>query len=501
MSDEWVWLGLDEKMARRQGMPAKIPVPKEEFEGIADKGLAVDATRKWIKQFLTSSEAGKSGAWRKKNGQIVAALEVFLDKAPLWERAQKAFADNDYEKALSTLKRITSMDPDDHAARLNLASAQANARDYPTALKSFNAVRKTFQGDADYHVAVGQLHVAMQDKDAAISEMISALEAKPDCQPALDTLAKLGVLSPIYENPRDAASLIYIRSDSVLDYLTGEWDSAARDGDFFLEQLAYHESERRYPVALAAAERAMKALGSDGGKKLQRAELGRVAALRELGRHDEAIEAVRGYLDRDAASAWGCVELARCLGATGKADDARAALNRALDLDPGDEMALLLRFWPADQGDIQKVSEAIPALAAFAEAHASASGVWRSLARAKLAVGATEEGMDLFHRAVSLAPDNDELRAELWTQLGKQQRYEEILADASKLADITKRDWKLRWNEAEAYLGVEKKIEARAAFSAINYDESLHVDIRKRAKRAVKAIDEGGSGEPGAGEE
>ena len=50
-----------------------------------------------------------------------------------------------------------------------------------------------------------------------------------------------------------------------------------------------------------------------------------------------------------------------------------------------------------------------------------------------------------------------------------------------------KRDWKLRWNEAEAYAGLGKKVEARAAFSAINFDETLHVDMRKRAKRAGEA--------------
>ena len=55
---------------------------------------------------------------------------------------------------------------------------------------------------------------------------------------------------------------------------------------------------------------------------------------------------------------------------------------------------------------------------------------------------------------------------------------------------MSQRDWKLRWNEAEAYGGLGKKLEARAAFSAINFDDRLHVDIRKRAKRAVKSIDE-----------
>ena len=52
-SDEggWLLIGLDEKMARRQGLPARIPVPKGEFEGLADKGLNVDRARGWVKDF------------------------------------------------------------------------------------------------------------------------------------------------------------------------------------------------------------------------------------------------------------------------------------------------------------------------------------------------------------------------------------------------------------------------------------------------------------------
>src|SRR5262249_59230109 len=108
-----------------------------------------------------------------------------------------------------------------------------------------------------------------------------------------------------------------------------------------------------------------------------------------------------------------------------------------------------------------------------------------------VAVNRTDEALEIFARAVGLAPEDDDLRAEYWSELGRQTKYAEILADAAKLTDIAKRDWKLRWNEAEAYHGLGKKTEARAAFSAINFDERLHVDIRKRAKRVVKGFDEG----------
>jgi tetratricopeptide (TPR) repeat protein len=510
---EWVFIGLDEKMARRQGMPARIPVPKDKFEGLADEGLRVELVRAWIKTFLTDSELGKSGAWRKANSKIVSALEAFIDKAPVWERAQKAFAENDYEKAMSSLKRITTMDPDDHAARLNIAFAQANAGDHAGALKSFQAVKATFTGDPDYHVAVGHIHMAAQRVDDAIEQMVLALEAKPDCQPALDALVKLGVLAPIYENPRDAASLTYVRADSVAEYLTGEWDKEPRSVEFFLEQLAYHEREVRWGVALAAAERAVKASQAAGGHSegpppganggdatLERAEIARAAALRQLGRREDALAAIEAFLAKQPSSAGAWVEHGGCLRALGRADEAKASVEKALEADPGDLQALASRFWPEDPGDLKAVHAALPALEAFVEAHAASAGAWRSLARAKLTVGQKDEALALFAKAVALAPSDDDLRAEQWTELGKLERFEEILAQAATIEDLPKRDWKLRWNEAEAYSRLGKKIEARACFAAINFDDRLHVDVRRRAKRAVNAIDEGGAGEaPPAG--
>ena len=170
--EEWVVIGLDAKLSRQQGMPAQLPIPKAEFEGLAEKGLSIDNTRKWIKAFLNDSPMGQDHNWRKKNSQLVMSLEVFLDKAPLLDRAQKGFVEKDFEKAASALKRIATMDPDDHASRLNLAAALVNLRDYPGALKMFQQIRKTFEGDADYHVALGQLHASMSNKDEATNESV-----------------------------------------------------------------------------------------------------------------------------------------------------------------------------------------------------------------------------------------------------------------------------------------------------------------------------------------
>ena len=338
---EWVLISLDEKMARRQGLPPQIPVPKGELEGLADKGMNVETSRAWIKDFLSTSEPGKSYEWRKKNAQLVTALDTFLDKAPLWDRAQKAFSESDFEKAVSALKRIAAMDSEDHASRQNLASAYANMGDYTSSLKLFKEIRGSFEGDPDYHVALGHVHMALRDKDAAIGQMVLALEAKPDCQPALDGLLQLGVLVSIDENPRDAASLTYVRADSVASYLATLWDSSPRDAAYYLDQLVYHQRENRFDVVLAAAERALALAGTDGATAIEVAELARIAALRSLGRLDASIAAGEAYAAKAPGSSGVNLELAKSLVAAGRIEDGRAALERALELDPSNLAALM----------------------------------------------------------------------------------------------------------------------------------------------------------------
>ncbi|MBX3261209.1 MAG: tetratricopeptide repeat protein [Labilithrix sp.] len=492
MSDagEWMLISLDDKLARRQGVPTRVPVPRAEMDGLASGGMGIDAMRRWAGQFIAS--APKDGGWRTENAALLASLEAFIGKTELWSKAQQAFAANDYKKAISTLKMISAVDPNDHAAKMNLGNALANVGDHAGALKHFDAVRETFGGDADYHVSVGQLRLALGEPQEAADEMALALEANPECKPAMDALVKLGVLVAIYEDPRDAASLTYVRSDRVLEALEEEWSREGRTAAYFLEQLAYHEAEGRHAVALAAAERALAAGPNE--LEAERARMGRVAALLATGERDEARAAATSELARRPAPAWAHVELARCLFDEGKADEGRAELDRALALDPSDQTALLLRYWPREVKDIAAVQACIPALASFAEAHPQAAGAWRSLARAKAAVGADDEACALFARAVATAPEDDELRAECWAQLSHAKKFDEVLRDAASLDDIAKRDWKLRWNEAEAQRGLGKASEARAAFAAINADESLHVEVRRRAKRAVRAIEERAGG-------
>ncbi|MEM1030117.1 MAG: tetratricopeptide repeat protein [Myxococcota bacterium] len=482
---EWMLLPLDETMARRQGVPLRVPVPKDEFEGLADVGLSGDKLTGWIRAFLDTAPVAKDGNWRRRNSEVIGQLEGFVDKQPLLEKAQRLFSENDYAGALKTLKRVTVMMPDDHGARLNYASALANQGQHDKAFKQLRQIRDTWVGDPDFHVTVAQLQVTRGNHDAAVDELLAALEAKPDHFGAMDALAKLGHLIKFYEDPRDAASLTFVRTDALLEYLEGHWGEAPRDAGYFLEQMGYHASEGRHEVAEAAAKRAIAAT-SDA--VCPRGEEGRIDALRRLGRVEEALTAAQAYVGRAPERPAAHIEHARCLAATGDGAGAQAAIDAALGADPGDQEALALKLWPEDRGSLSAVGAALPQLQAYADAHPEVAGAWRSLARAKLVVDDPEAALAGFARAVNLAPDDDDLRSEWWAELANQTRYDAIIADSETIENLPERDWKLRWNEAEAYRGLGRMMEARAVYMQINRDETLHVDIRKRSKRAAMEL-------------
>lgn len=484
MSDDaqsWIFLQLDEKNARRSGTPQQVPIQKKDMEAVADTGLTAELARKSITAFLQAAPS----SWRGQNAALAKAFDMYVGKAMYCDRAEVASRKRDTDGAIAALKMIVRLDKEDHGARMNLGAAHAKKGDYPAARAELEAIEETFEGDADYHVLRGQVVLAMEDQEAALEQFVLALEANPESKAALDALVKLGALVPIYEDPRDPTSLVYLRSDGIAESLAALWAEQGASVNL-LEQLAYHESEGRHEVVVAAAD-ALLARADETPEHKERAATARIAALRELKRNDEAMAAAKALV-ADKPSAAAHVELARCFAQAGDPDAGRAELDKALALDPGDALAIRLRYWPANPDDLGALQAALPKLEALAKEHPAVPGVIRSLARAKLLAGGADEAIALLERAVELDPSRDDLRAELWAELVKLGRAEQVVAHAQKVENLARRSWTLRWAEAEAYERLGKKPEASAAFMAIAADDSLHATIRKRARRAAGSV-------------
>lgn len=476
MAEEWVVIQLDEKIARMHGLPQKVPAPKGEFEGIADAGFELPKLKKWISAFLSAAPS----AWRSQNAELAKTYDRFIAKADFWQRGITALQKRDVPGAISAFKMVSNVDPDDHAAKMNLAMALVQSGDAAQAKKTFAAIRSTYAGDHDYHMAVGQTELVLGDKDTAADEFALALEAQGDSMTALKALAGLGILVAIYENPRDATSLVYLRADSVLQSLEEIWAEAPRDLAYYLGQLEYHATEGRHDVALAAAEKAI-ALAGDAGS--ERAECARAAALRSLGRLDEAFAEIDRAVSAHADWTSALVERARVHLTAGRTAEGNRDLDAALAREPGSLEALALRF-PLERTLSDASAGRLTAARAWAEAHPAAAGAWMWLALLQGKAGAADDAIDTLKKAVGIAPGDDDIRATYWIELGRSGRWAEVVADAESI-DTKTRSWKVRWNEAEAYAQLGKKIEARACYTALNADESVPIEIRKRAKRAA----------------
>ena len=476
MAEEWVVIQLDEKVARMHGLPLRVPAPKTEFEGLADAGFELPKLKKWITAFLGVA----SPAWRAENVDLAKSYDRFIAKADFWQRGITALQKKDVPGAIAAFKMVSNVDPDDHAARMNLGLAYAQAGDSEQAKKALTAVRATYEGDVDYHLALGQTSLALGDRDTAADEFALALEAKPSSTAALQALAGLGILVAIYENPRDAASLTYVRKDALLESLAEVWGEAPRDADYFLTQVEYHASENRHDVALAAAERAIAA----STEAPERAHVARASALRQLGRLDEAQAHLDGLLGKTPDAITARVERARIHMNAGRSAEADADVAAALANDPGNLEALALRF-PLERTLSEQTAGRLVALRAWAEQHPTSAGAWLWLGLLQSKAGAAEDSLDTLKKAVALAPADDDIRATYWIELGRAGKWDAVVADSLTI-DMKTRNWKVRWNEAEAYAALGKKVEARAVYHSINADESLPIDLRKRAKRAAE---------------
>jgi tetratricopeptide (TPR) repeat protein len=481
--EEWALLDLEERVARRHGMPRRVPLPMKEAEKVSKEGLSASRVRAHIQTFLSSTSA----EWRTQNAPLAKSYDAFLAKGPFVDRAEQAARKNDTAGVVGALQMVSRLDPDDHGARLNIATAKVQAGDAAGALRELSAIAETFAGDAEFHHLYGEVRRATGDREGAIGEMVLALEAQGDFRPAMDALVQLGVLARVYENPVDATSLTYVRADALRSYFEGIWAENEPSIDALLLALAYHESEARHEVVLLAADRILAAPGATASQG-ERAAVAASTALRALGLRDEARSRIDAFLADNPASASALVERAALARSMGDEALAKSSLEAALASDPGDALALLATFWPADQDDLNAMATTANALEGYTTAHPSSVGALRSLARARGKLHDHEGAAATLGRAVALAPEDDDLRAEHWVVLGLCGRFGDIVADAATLSDLPKRGWRLRWSEAEALRAMGKALEARAAFTAINHDDSLLVDVRRRAKRAAENV-------------
>jgi tetratricopeptide (TPR) repeat protein len=445
---------LDARIAAKTSLPRRLPVPEdvasgEEFEITRARAAA------WASEYLAD------------HADDDPALGRLVAKEEHWIAAEGPLLAEDWEAAVPHLQRIVAIDPEDAAARFNLASAERGSGRPERALAMLADLDEVFGDEGAFHANVGRTHEALGDRDAAVAAYHRALEILPGDGFVLDRLAALGDLvsafgpdgEPIYVDATEFANSV--REDLAahaedVDYLTGAAQALLAQGQ---PDLARNAAE----LALAARPGSPDALLLAG------------AAHADLGHLDRALALLDDHLAAEPRSAAGHSHRGRVLHALGRIDEARAAARTAFELDPNDLVAVQTCV-AGDDG----AEAVIGRLSPLMELRPEAWGPWRLAGDVLLTTGDHDAAMAHWRRAVDLGADDLTIGLYLG-ELGRAGQVDELVEIADGLTRLAEREPGLRWNAASGYAEAGREAEARIVFASIAHDERVAPDMRAAA--------------------
>ena len=467
---EWDALDLDARAAARASLPVTIMAPR----GVPEREPGAQFTRAtaaaWARRFVEEHPDDPRGA----------PLRPLIEKEPLWVELEPLLANEDWVPARALLDRVLELDPDDASARFNRASALRNLGEPQAALDGFLAVAPTFDDQAIYHANLGRAHEDLGHDAQAVTAYRRTLELDPGNAFALNRLVALGQLvvaageqgEPVYVERTDFEEAVrtdLAQNDENPAYL-------ANAANVLLDQ-------GHADLARAAAQ---LALAADPGSEEAHLVLG--TALTRLGDPEAGLRELDGHVERVPASAVGHTQRAHALYLAGRRDEARAAAQRALQLDPGSVTAAQVAV-AGDDGPRAALARAI----ALAGELPRAWAVWRVAGDLALADDDPEAAVEHFERAIEGGADDATIGAILG-ELGQRGRIDDVCRLADGIPRLATRDPGLRWNAASALEQAGRHDEARIVFASIAHDARIPDDLRQAASQRAASLGRGGGG-------
>jgi tetratricopeptide (TPR) repeat protein len=465
---EWDALDLDALAAARASLPVTIMAPR----GVPEREPGAQFTRAtaaaWARDFVEEHPDDPRGA----------PLRPLIEKEPLWAELEPLLADEEWVPARALLERVLELDPGDASARFNRASALRNLGEPEAALEEFLAVRPTFDDQAIYHANLGRTHEDLGQDAQAVTAYRRTLELDPGNAFALNRLVALGQLviaagaqgEPVYVERADFEEAV--RSDLAQNDANPAY--LANAANVLLDQ-------GHADLARAAAQ---LALAADPANEEAHLVLG--TALTRLGDAEAGLRELDGHVERVPASAVGQTQRAHALYVAGRRDEARAAAERALALDPGSVTAAQVAV-AGDDGPRAALARAI----ALAGELPRAWAVWRVAGDLALANDDPDAAVEHFERAIEGGADDTTIGAILG-ELGQRGRIDDVCRLADGIPRLATRDPGLRWNAASALEQAGRNDEARIVFASIAHDARIPDDLRQAASQRAASLGRGG---------
>jgi tetratricopeptide (TPR) repeat protein len=343
MVADWVVVELEPAGAARSGLPPRLAVPRE----VAERSDPIERVRaaEWAKVFV----AGHS------DHELAPTLLAMSTAEPYRRLGERLIREERFDEAAPALARAIELTPFDAASRFNLAVALRRADEPELALSALEEAEWAYGGESAYHVLLGRVWEALDERMRAVLAYERALELAPGDGFVLERLEHLGALMRI-QGP-----------DGEVFWLT--------PGDF--ERVMRHE--------IASAGNDADQLVLLGDRLLGGGHVALAASAAEL--------ALAG--SEDLPGAWALAGLTR--QALGRDLQARDALARAAALDPSNiavARALVLREDDPD-GDLPRAHAEVQRRPGSAAAWIILGDYLAAAAQPNEALGAYAHAFDL----------------------------------------------------------------------------------------------------------
>lgn len=466
---EWIQIGLDPAEARRLGMPASLPVPKDAYDEFADTPPTFEEFVAWTREFLVEMP----------DHPLAAGVRVFAEKGPLWIAARAHLLEGEWEDALELLQQVLALDPDDAAAHFNLGAVYRNLGDPGRSLAEYARCEEFFADSGLFYTNRARTHEALQQLEAATDDYRKALELLPGDEFVLEQLTRLGELVELAVNPENPEETIFVTRENYLQAVEDYWATSPQTPEFFLGQAALLLDEGRAELAMQAADRAL-ALGTDAADVW----LYKGLALWRLRRHDDAIAALEAFVAREPESAAGLLNLVKVVWEQRGHAAAIPLLRRVAEFDPNNLPALQMLAATAGGEDMPGAFDRVETVR---DAHPDAWAPYRVLGDLHWREEEPDAAIRAYEAALARGADDDTIAGYL-AILGELERPDEMARVADAVSALERRGLALRWNAMQGYLDAGRKADAASLLRSMMDDPELSPDNRRYCEELLASL-------------
>ena len=391
-------------------------------------------------EMCVNAEPGLIGPWRG-----------FLAAAQHFDGMTEALEDHEYVRAGELLEEIEKHHQGSPYSLFHQAFVARQCGNDQEAVSLYAAAAEKAPGIPFIWDNLGTMLAENGNRDQAVQAFVNALQSNPQDQVALESLVQLKAAVKMMRDPKDPKSTVVVPMEQFVEMAKQQLAQIEQHPE---QLVAFGEQLLRDGLALEVGISALEKVKATQPEQ-PRVLVALGAGYRMLGKHEESKAAFIRYSELQPQDPWGYFNLAQTLNASGDKDGEKAALAKALEVDPNIQQAIGIQFELKGDNDLEKENK----LVAFADEREAWMPllIASSMARDR---GEVATAVDYVARAHARNPKGEEVLLQYAAMLGDAKDAGTLEAVIQPAVSSGKYSKRLDWNYAQSLRQVDKTAQA-----------------------------------------